>query len=201
MNVVVYRARPHGHAAGARSAAHPGVRAAARADRQLAAHRRPLADRREQPRLRRPAVGPARHARRSPGIARVDVDRRARRARWRWTSDERAPSVVPKLSLGSGLVYAYAKDPQPRPDGPVVPRRAGLPHRPDGLPRALAGTGLGFNNNYAPVTHRPRRHRLRRRPRRPRGRARRHAARGGAGAGLGRHDREHHAAVPPRAPT
>jgi hypothetical protein len=68
-----------------------------------------------------------------------------------WTSDERAPSVVPKLSLTNGLVYTYTK-----------------PKRSDNLDawflttldfrngrtvyRRLSGTGFGYNNNYAPVT-------------------------------------------------
>ena len=34
-----------------------------------------------------------------------------------WHSDERAPSVVPKLSLATGLVYTYTKP--PRDDAPT----------------------------------------------------------------------------------
>ena len=34
---------------------------------------------------------------------------RSFRCRTVWTSDERAPSVVPKLSLGNGLVYTYTQ--------------------------------------------------------------------------------------------
>jgi hypothetical protein len=94
------------------------------------------------------------------GLTRIDVvkkkarrgkHRRRIRCRTAWTSEERAPSVVPKLSLANGLVYTYTK-----------------PQRADGLDawyltaldfssgrtvyRRLAGTGFGFNNNYAPVT-------------------------------------------------
>ena len=45
----------------------------------------------------------------SPGIERVDIDGDGRGCRTVWTSDERAPSVVPKLSLRAGLVYTYTK--------------------------------------------------------------------------------------------
>jgi hypothetical protein len=103
----------------------------------------------------------------SPGLTRIDVVRkkakkkrgkgrkRKRPAKFRcrtaWTSNERAPSVVPKLSLANGLVYTYTHP--PRPDGidawylTTLDFRTGrtVYHR-------LAGTGFAFNNNYAPVT-------------------------------------------------
>ncbi len=85
------------------------------------------------------------------GLERVDVKKDGSGCRTVWRSREIAPSVVPKLSLETGLVYTYTK-----------PRRA------DGVDgwyftalnfctgrteyRRLAGTGLGYNNNYAPVT-------------------------------------------------
>jgi hypothetical protein len=43
----------------------------------------------------------------APGIARVDVV--AGQCRLAWTSDEVAPTSVPKVSLASGLLYAYTK--------------------------------------------------------------------------------------------
>ena len=85
------------------------------------------------------------------GLERVDVKKDGTGCRTIWRSREIAPSVVPKLSLETGLVYTYTK-----------------PQRSDALDawyltalnfctgrteyRRLAGTGLGFNNNYAPVT-------------------------------------------------
>ena len=45
----------------------------------------------------------------TPGLERVDLDRDGRGCHTVWHSEERAPSVVPKLSLGSGLVYTYTK--------------------------------------------------------------------------------------------
>ncbi len=101
-----------------------------------------------------------------PGLTRIDVvkkkrgkhakkGRRKRRARFRcrtvWTSNERAPSVVPKLSLANGLVYTYTKP--PRSDGLDAWYLTTLDFRTGRtVYRRLAGTGFGFNNNYAPVT-------------------------------------------------
>jgi hypothetical protein len=98
-----------------------------------------------------------------PGLTRIDVTRkrrgkhgrRKRRAQFRcrpvWTSDERAPSVVPKLSLANGLVYTYTKP--PRTDGIDAWYLTALDFRTGRtVYRRLAGTGFGFNNNYAPVT-------------------------------------------------
>ena len=68
-----------------------------------------------------------------------------------WTSNERAPSVVPKLSLANGLVYTYTK-PQ-RADRLDAWFLTALDFR-DGrtVYSRLAGSGFGYNNNYAPVT-------------------------------------------------
>ncbi len=85
-----------------------------------------------------------------PGLARVDVDRAARTCTVRWTADVTAPSVVPKLALGSGLVYTYTK-PGGDPTDPwfltTLDYRTG-----ETVYDALAGSGPLFNNNYAPVT-------------------------------------------------
>jgi hypothetical protein len=68
-----------------------------------------------------------------------------------WTSSERAPSVVPKLSLNNGLVYTYTK-PQ-RADGLDAWFLTALDFRTGRtVYRRFAGAGFGFNNNYAPVT-------------------------------------------------
>ena len=87
-----------------------------------------------------------------PGLQRVDVDADGRGCRTVWRSDERAPSVVPKLSLRSGLVYSYTLPPGA--GGAwyltAIDFRTG-----ETAYRRLAGAGLGFNNNYAPVTLAP----------------------------------------------
>jgi len=86
----------------------------------------------------------------TPGLARVNL-RPDGSCTPGWTSTETAPSVVPKLSLASGLVYTYTKE--PRSDGgdpwylTAIDVRTGKT-----IWKALAGEGLGFNNNYAPVT-------------------------------------------------
>jgi hypothetical protein len=85
----------------------------------------------------------------TPGLERIDVD--AKRCRKVWHSDEVAPSVVPKLSLANGIVYTYTKPANA--DGEdgwyltAIDFASGKT-----LWKALAGEGLGYNNNYAPVT-------------------------------------------------
>jgi hypothetical protein len=85
----------------------------------------------------------------APGLERVDIGTGG--CRTVWHSDERAPSVVPKVSLAAGLVYTYTKE--PRSDGEDAWYFTALDFR-DGhtVYKRLAGEGLGFNNNYAPVT-------------------------------------------------
>ncbi len=84
------------------------------------------------------------------GLQRIQVSKDLSRCRTVWRSDEIAPSVVPKVSLANGLVYTYTK-PEGRSDDPwyltALDYRTG-----DTVFKALAGDGLGFNNNYAPVT-------------------------------------------------
>jgi len=87
-----------------------------------------------------------------PGLTRVDVSRGG--CRTVWTSDERAPSVVPKLSLANGLVYTYTKP--KRQDNVDAWYLTALDFRTGRTDyRRLAGTGFGYNNNYAPVTIAP----------------------------------------------
>jgi hypothetical protein len=87
----------------------------------------------------------------SPGLARVDIDPSGHGCHTVWTSQERAPSVVPKLSLGTGLVYTYTKDPQPNNADAwyftALSFRTGRT-----VWKRLGGEGLGHNNNYAPIT-------------------------------------------------
>ena len=87
----------------------------------------------------------------TPGLERVDLDRDGRGCRTVWHSDERAPSVVPKLSLGSGLVYTYTK---PERDDAADAWYLTAIDFDNGRTRwrALGGTGFGFNNNFAPVS-------------------------------------------------
>ncbi len=85
-----------------------------------------------------------------PGLERVDVRRNLSGCPKIWSSNERAPSVVPKVSLDGGLVYTYTK-PQGDTRDPwyltALSFRTGRT-----VWKQLAGYGLGHNNNYAPVT-------------------------------------------------
>jgi hypothetical protein len=86
----------------------------------------------------------------SPGLARVDINAGGVGCHVVWNSAERAPSVVPKLSLGNGLVYTYTKDPQA--DGSDAWYLTAIDFRTGRtVYKRLGGEGLGHNNNYAPI--------------------------------------------------
>jgi hypothetical protein len=92
--------------------------------------------------------GPNSGALTTPGFARVDV--KPCRKAWE-THTERAPSVVPKLSTATGLIYTYTRDPDPLPIGQpyfwtAIDARTGATAF-----KVYAGSGLGFNNNYAGI--------------------------------------------------
>jgi hypothetical protein len=84
----------------------------------------------------------------TPGLARVNLLRKGG-CRVAWTSDEVAPSVVPKLSLGAGLVYTYTKGTDSHDPWflTALDFRTGKT-----VYKALTGSGIGYNNNYAPIT-------------------------------------------------
>jgi len=85
----------------------------------------------------------------TPGLTRIDV--RKGRCRTVWESDEIAPSVVPKLSLRSGLVYTYTKPPSSGVDDSWYFTALDFDSG-ETVYKRRAGSSLGFNNNYAPVT-------------------------------------------------
>jgi hypothetical protein len=85
----------------------------------------------------------------APGFARVDIDRDGRGCHRVWqTFDARAPSVVPKLSTKTGLIYTYTRDPGA--DAPwswtAISARTGRTAF-----TVPAGTGVAANNNYAGI--------------------------------------------------
>lgn len=84
-----------------------------------------------------------------PGLARVDVQPRNRGCRTIWRSDETAPTVVPKLSLETGLVYT-----KPARSDRVDAWYFTALNWCTGVReyRRLTGTGLGYNNSYAPIS-------------------------------------------------
>ncbi len=98
-----------------------------------------------------------------PGLTRIDIDFEAGTCERAWTNrNVRIPSSVSKASTRTGLVYVYeypseeqvvypGGEPLTGPEDPwyltAIDARTGK--------RAwsrLTGTGLGFNNNYAPIT-------------------------------------------------
>jgi hypothetical protein len=85
------------------------------------------------------------------GLERVDINDSGTGCRSVWHSDEIAPSVVPKLSLTNGLLYTYTKPAMS--NGTDAWYLTAIDFRKGNTAwKRLAGTGLGFNNNYAPVT-------------------------------------------------
>jgi hypothetical protein len=91
----------------------------------------------------------------TPGFERVDLTGTRRGCKRVWRNDHlSAPSVVPKLSRGNGLVYSYTKPPDP--DQTDAWYLTAIDFRTGHMVyKRLAGTGLGFNNNFAPVTLAP----------------------------------------------
>ena len=87
----------------------------------------------------------------APGVERIDINNAGAGCTPVWHSDERTPSAVPKLSLANGLVYAYTKP--ARTDGVDAWYLTALSFRSGKMVyQRLAGTGLGFNSNYAPIS-------------------------------------------------
>lgn len=98
-----------------------------------------------------------------PGVARIDVDYAHGRCHVAWRNTRvRVPSSVSKASTATGLVYVYehpsarqvrytSGEPATGPEDPwyltALDARTGRR-----VWSVLTGTGLGYNNNYAPIT-------------------------------------------------
>ncbi len=99
-----------------------------------------------------------------PGVTRIVVDYRHGGCRKAWTNRKvRVPSSVSKGSTSTGLVYVYehpaadeirytaGEEPETGPQDPwyltALDARTGKR-----VWSVLTGTGLGYNNNYAPIT-------------------------------------------------
>ena len=99
-----------------------------------------------------------------PGVTRIVVDYRRGGCHKAWTNHRvRVPSSVSKASTATGLVYVYehpaadqvrydggeepATGPRTRGTSPPLDARSGRR-----VWSVLTGTGLGYNNNYAPIT-------------------------------------------------
>ena len=94
--------------------------------------------------------GPNSGAVTAPGFARVDVGRGGHGCRKVWTNTtERAPSVVPKVSTKTGLIYAYTRDPSAIPGSQPYYWTAMSATTGATAFKVYAGNGLPYNNNYA----------------------------------------------------
>jgi hypothetical protein len=101
-----------------------------------------------------------------PGVTRVDVDYARGRCHVGWTNDEvRVPTSVSKASAATGLVYVYEHPAADEihyrsgeePDSPEDPWYLTALDLRTGkrVWSVLTGVGLGYNNNYAPITFGP----------------------------------------------
>ena len=92
--------------------------------------------------------GPNSGAVTKPGFARVDIDKDGKGCTKKWTNrDVRSPTVVPKLSTKTGLIYTYSRPDDPSNQGyfwTAIDYRTGKTAWSQ-----YAGSGLVFNNNYA----------------------------------------------------
>ncbi len=83
-----------------------------------------------------------------PGITRIDLIPGGGGGQVAWISEERVPNVVSKMSLATGLVYSYCKDPGPNVTDAwyftAIDFATG-----DTVFKQLAGTGHYFNSHYA----------------------------------------------------
>jgi hypothetical protein len=88
----------------------------------------------------------------TPGFERVDIDSDGDSCTTVWRNRTvSAPSVVPKLSKPNGLVYTYTKP--ARQDQVDAWYFTALSFRTGkAIYKKLAGTGFGYNNNFAPVS-------------------------------------------------
>jgi hypothetical protein len=85
----------------------------------------------------------------SPGFARVDIDRNGRGCHRVWqVLRHSAPSVVPKLSTRTGLIYTYTREP-----GAIAAWSWTALSFKTGRTafQVTAGSGTAYNNNYAGI--------------------------------------------------
>jgi hypothetical protein len=88
------------------------------------------------------------------GLARVDADPATGECSVGWQSDEAAPTSVAKVSLGTGLVYAYTT--RPSWWGVSAWYLTAIDARTGETAFSVrTGTGTLFNNHYSAVTLAP----------------------------------------------
>ena len=87
----------------------------------------------------------------APGFVRVDLNRSGNGCHRVWENDTlSAPTVVSKLALANGLVYTYTVDANNNWYWTALDFRTGQV-----VYQSYAGTGLGYNNNYAGISIAP----------------------------------------------
>ena len=88
------------------------------------------------------------------GITRVDIREDESGCDTVWESDEHSTSVVPKLSLGNGLVYFYTFNPLDNGENAWYLTALDF-ETGDTVFKILTGAGRNFDNNWAPITLAP----------------------------------------------
>jgi hypothetical protein len=146
MDVVVYRTRKKPHGEKRRVCIQPvfGAGASATENSLITAGRSLIV---ENNYAYQDPFGLASGAVTEPGFARVDLKEDGSGCRLKWTNESRAPTVVPKLSTATGLIYAYTRPPDPAAQGyywTAIDWWSGETRWVK-----YAGSGLSFNNNYA----------------------------------------------------
>ncbi|NIB41052.1 hypothetical protein HBA55_15720 [Pseudomaricurvus alkylphenolicus] len=85
------------------------------------------------------------------GISRIDVREDESGCDTVWTSAEKSPSVVPKLSSGNGLLYFYTFEPQA--DGQNAWYLLALDAQSGETAfKIRTGVGMNYDNNWAPIS-------------------------------------------------
>ncbi|HCO03542.1 MAG TPA: hypothetical protein DIT48_09330 [Actinobacteria bacterium] len=84
-----------------------------------------------------------------PGFARIKVKPHGNGCRKVWTNNEvSAPTVVPKISTKTGLIYIYTRPSDPSGSEGYYWTAIDYASAKTAW-RQYAGSGLGYNNNYA----------------------------------------------------
>jgi hypothetical protein len=87
-----------------------------------------------------------------PGLVRIDVGEDEQGCHIVWQSSEIAQTVVPKLSLGNGLLYVYTKMPKAPLFSDAFYFTAIDFGTGETIYRRLTGTGMRYDNHFSPVT-------------------------------------------------
>ena len=87
-----------------------------------------------------------------PGNTRIDLDPDGTGCHVVWESQEISQTTVPKLSLGNGLLYFYTKDAHAARWVDAYYLTAIDFRTGETVYKLLTGTGVGYDNNWAPIT-------------------------------------------------